>query len=30
MGSNNNNILDGLPNVDIYVQIAINKLHLLK
>ena len=30
MGSNNNNILDGLPIVDKYVQIAINKLHLLK
>ena len=30
MGSNNNDILDGLSIVDKYVQIAINKLHLLK
>ena len=29
-GSNNNDILDGLSVVDKYVQIAINKLHLLK
>ena len=28
-GSNNNDILDGLPVVDKYVQIAISKLHLL-
>ena len=28
-GSNNNDILDGLPIVDEYVQIAISKLHLL-
>ena len=30
MGSNNNDIPDGLSIVDKYVQIAINKLHLLK
>ena len=30
MGSNNNDIPDGLSVVDKYVQIAINKLHLLK
>ena len=30
MGSNNNDILDGLSIVDKYVQIAMNKLHLLK
>ena len=30
MGSNNNDILDGLSIVDEYVQIAMNKLHLLK
>ena len=30
MGSNNNDIPDGLPVIDKYVQIAINKLHLLK
>ena len=29
MGSNNNDIPDGLSIVDKYVQIAINKLHLL-
>ena len=28
-GSNNNDILDRLSIVDKYVQIAINKLHLL-
>ena len=28
-GSNNNGILDGLPIIDEYVQIAISKLHLL-
>ena len=30
MGSNNNDIPDGLSIVDKYAQIAINKLHLLK
>ena len=30
MGSNNNDIPDRLSIVDKYVQIAINKLHLLK
>ena len=30
MGSNNNAIQDGLSIVDKYVQVAINKLHLLK
>ena len=30
MGSNNNDILDVLSIADKYVQIAINKLHLLK
>ena len=30
MGSNNNDILDRLCIVDKYVQIAVNKLYLLK
>ena len=30
MVSNNNDILDALSIIDKYVQIAINKLHLIK
>ena len=30
MGSNNNDILEGLSIIDKYVQITINKLNLLK